>query len=278
MSEKPLKDLLEFSIINLDKPTGPTSFWTSQFVKKALNLKKTAHFGTLDPQVTGVLPIALNRACKLNEVFMHRNKTYVGIMRLHEDISDEDLEAAITKHTGNIIQLPPKRSRVKRADRQRTIHSFTIIEREGLDVLFQSEVQAGTYIRKLCHDIGLEIGGAHMLELRRTQAGFFDETKNLVTLYDLEAAVKALEGGSETELRKILQPVEPILKELLQTAQINPESKPGLLNGKPLFQKDLQTTAPEEEIFALFDGDQFIGTYQKVQEGEIIARPLFVLN
>ena len=278
MEEQPLSELLQFSIINLDKPTGPTSFWTSQKVKSFLSLKKTAHFGTLDPMVTGVLPVALNRACKLNEVFMHRNKTYVGILRLHEDVSDQQLNEAIQKHLGEITQLPPKRSRVKRANRQRTIHTFKILERQNKDVLFESEVQAGTYIRKLCHDIGLDIGGAHMLELRRTQAGFFDETKNLVTLYDLEKATQELEKGDETQLRKILQPVEPIIKSLLETAQITPDAKPSLLNGKPLHEKDLQTKEPKENTFALFHEEQFIGIYQKTEDKEILARPTFVFN
>ena len=86
---KTIQELLEFGIINIDKPAGPTSFDVGQFVKKRLNLKKTAHFGTLDPMVTGVLPIALNRACRLNEFLMHRDKEYVGIMRLHSDVDEE---------------------------------------------------------------------------------------------------------------------------------------------------------------------------------------------
>ena len=69
------------------------------------------------------------------------------------------------------MQLPQVRSRVKRAFREREIKKFEILEREGKDVLFIEEVQAGTYIRKLCDDIGKNIGGAHMLELRRIKAG-----------------------------------------------------------------------------------------------------------
>ncbi len=67
--EKTLKELLEFGIININKPSGPTSFDISDFVRKKLGLRKTSHFGTLDPKVTGVLPIALNRACKLTGFF-----------------------------------------------------------------------------------------------------------------------------------------------------------------------------------------------------------------
>ena len=86
---KSTAELLKFSIINIDKPSGPTSFQVSQFLKNALNITKTSHLGTLDPMVSGVLPIGLNRACRLNEYLMHRDKTYVGIMRLHREIEKE---------------------------------------------------------------------------------------------------------------------------------------------------------------------------------------------
>lgn len=76
---KSVKELLNFSILNIDKPSGPTSFQVSDFVRKELGLKKTSHFGTLDPKVTGVLPIALGRACKLTGFFIGHNKEYTGI-------------------------------------------------------------------------------------------------------------------------------------------------------------------------------------------------------
>ena len=134
-SQKTTKELLQFSIINIDKPTGPTSFSISKFVKDSLRLSKTSHLGTLDPQVTGVLPVALSRACRLNEYLMHRDKTYVGIMRLHEDISDEKLEKEIKSFIGKITQLPPKKSKVKREERIREVKKFEILEREGKEVL-----------------------------------------------------------------------------------------------------------------------------------------------
>ena len=90
--QKTIKELLEFSIINVDKPSGPTSFQIDEKIKKWLNLRKTSHFGTLDPKVTGVLPVALNRACKLSDYFMHKDKTYVGVMHLHEKIAKDRSE------------------------------------------------------------------------------------------------------------------------------------------------------------------------------------------
>ena len=93
--EKSITELLEFGIINIDKPSGPTSFDTSDFVRGKLGLRKTSHFGTLDPKVTGVLPIALNRACKLTGFFLGENKEYMGIMKIHEDISLDKIKKMI---------------------------------------------------------------------------------------------------------------------------------------------------------------------------------------
>src|SRR3989344_2872593 len=109
--EKNIMELLEFSILNIDKPSGPTSFDISDFVRKTLKdggIRKTSHFGTLDPKVTGVLPMALNRACKLTGFFLGEEKEYVGIMRIHEKISIEKLEEMIKKKfIGVIKQTPP---------------------------------------------------------------------------------------------------------------------------------------------------------------------------
>lgn len=277
-AEKPISELLEFGIINIDKPTGPTSFSVSQFVKKALNLKKTSHLGTLDPMVTGVLPVALNRACRLNDYLMHRDKTYAGIMRLHAEVDDKTLNAEINNFIGKITQLPPVRSRVKRAERVREIKNFEVLERDGKDVLFMSQVQAGTYIRKLCDDIGKKIGGAHMLELRRVKAGIFDE-KNSVNLYDFEKAIEEYKNGNEAELRKILIPGE-IVSKVLQAVQAKPDNLKQLLTGKPLMKNDILGSPHEikEEKFALFLKERFIGAYRKVEEKDIIARPEFVFN
>ena len=274
---KPIKDILNFAFINLDKPTGPTSFWTSQKVKELFNLKKTSHLGTLDPQVTGVLPIALNRACKLNDIFMHRDKTYVGIMRLHEEVPETKLKEVITGFIGKINQLPPVKSRVKRQLREREVKTFKILEINKKDVLFETQVQAGTYIRKLCHDIGEQLGvGANMLELRRTQAGLFTE-KDLITLDELEAATSELKKGNEEPLRKILIPAEEALKELLQEVQIKSDNLKQLLTGKPLMKSDITGNLPEE-TFAGFIKDKFIAIYEPTNEKDIIAKPLFVYN
>ncbi|MEK6889260.1 MAG: RNA-guided pseudouridylation complex pseudouridine synthase subunit Cbf5 [Nanoarchaeota archaeon] len=275
---KSTENLLKFSIINIDKPTGPTSFSVSHYLMKELKLNKTSHAGTLDPQVTGVLPIMLGRACKLSDYFMHKNKTYVGIMRIHEEIDEKELKQVIEEFIGKIMQLPPKKSRVKREIREREIVSFNILEKDGKDILFETEVQAGTYIRKLIHDIGEKIGGAHMLELRRTKAGIFDESK-IYNLYEFDSALQEYKEGNDKALRDMLVPAE-IVSTLLPVIQLKKESNlKQVLTGKPLMEIDINEKGIQKiEKFCLFLEERFLGIYKSVKEGDIIARAEFVCN
>jgi len=276
-NKKSIEELLEFSIINVDKPSGPTSFGVDVIVKKALNLNKTSHFGTLDPMVTGVLPIALNRACKLMPYFIGKNKTYIGIMRLHKEIPKETLEKEIKNFLGTITQLPPIKSRVKRQPRQRTIHTFKILEIDKKDVLFETEVQAGTYIRKLIHDLGEKISGAHMLELRRTQASIFKEP--CVKITEVLDAVEEYKKGNEQLLRKILIPGE-IISTTLPEVQARKEYVKKLQHGKNLVKEHLKKmqTFKKGERISIFENETFIGVYLIINEQDTLAKPLYVLQ
>ena len=277
--KKSVRELLEFGIINIDKPSGPTSFDVSDFVRKTLGLRKTSHFGTLDPKVTGVLPIALNRACKLTGFFLGEDKEYVGIMRIHEPVSDEELQKAIKNFTGKIKQLPPVRSRVKRQEREREVKNFEILEKDGQDILFKAEVQGGTYIRKLIHDLGIALGvGAHMLELRRIRAGIYMEEKS-VDLYELEKAVKEYEKNNEDSLKNIILPGE-VISQIYPVVQITEDSAPRILRGQPIYEKNLaeKYNFNVDGKISVFSGDKFIGVFRIVNEGEVFARPEFVLQ
>ena len=280
MKSKPIKELLEFGIINIDKSSGPTSFNVSNFVKRKLGLRKTSHFGTLDPKVTGVLPVSLNRACKLMGYFLGEDKEYVGIMRIHEEVPLKIIEEKIKeKFMGVIIQKPPVKSRVKRQERPRTIHKFDLIEQDGKDILFHTEVEGGTYIRKLIDDLGKELGvGAHMLELRRVRAGIFKED-SIVSLYDFEKAVDEYKKGNDKLLKKIIIPGE-IISKLHPTMKIKKDNLKQIFTGKPIFKKDLVKDEgwKEDETVCAFSGDKFIGMYKIFKGEEIFARPEFVMQ
>ena len=275
--DKSIEDLLEFSIINIDKPSGPTSFGTDIIVKKALNLNKASHFGTLDPMVTGVLPIALNRACKLMPFFIGKNKKYIGIMKLHSDVPLENLQKEIKNSLGKITQIPPVKSRVKRQERERTIYTFRILEVENRNVLFETEVEAGTYIRKLIHDIGEKVGGAHMLELRRTQASIFQEP--CIKIHEFLEAVNEYKEGNDKKLRKILIPGEIIYK-VLSEIQVKKQFVKKLQHGGNLMKEHLtkERKFKDGEKLSVFENETFIGSYEVINKHDTIAKPLYVLQ
>jgi len=212
--ERSTKELLNNGLVNINKPKGPTSHQVSDYVKKILEIKKAGHSGTLDPKVTGVLPVALGRATKVLKYLLMLKKEYVGIMHLHKEVSDEELLKVVGSFVGKIKQIPPVKSAVKRRLREREIYYFDILERDGKDVLFKVGCEAGTYIRKLIHDLGKKIGGAHMAELIRTKVGYFND-KNMTTLQDLSDAYYFYKNkGYEDMIRKIIKPVEYGIKHL----------------------------------------------------------------
>jgi len=212
-NKRSVEELINYGVVNIDKPRGPTSHQVSAYVQKILNLKKAGHSGTLDPHVTGVLMVALGRATRIVESLLKAGKEYVGIMHLHKDVSEEELRKIINEFIGKIKQLPPIKSSVKRQLRQRTVYYFEILEIDGKDVLFRTGVEAGTYIRKLCHDMGQKLGGAHMAELRRTKVGCFGEDK-LVSLQDLTDAFEYYKEGNDKYIRYCIQPIENAVKHL----------------------------------------------------------------
>ncbi len=206
--DRTTEELLNKGILIIDKPPGPTSHQTVDYLKKILGIKKAGHTGTLDPGVTGVLPIALNKATRITHSLLTAGKEYVCLMHLHKDINNEDLNKVLEKFKGEIEQLPPKKSAVKRRLRKRNIYSFEVLERKEKDVLIRVGCEAGTYIRKLVHDIGLQANtGAHMSELRRTKAGPFTEDRAL-TLHEVSDYYHFYKEGKNDELRKHLIPIE----------------------------------------------------------------------
>ncbi len=211
---RPVELLIENGIVNIDKPAGPTSHQVSAYVKQILGLKKAGHSGTLDPNVTGVLPVCLASATKVVHTLLTAGKEYVCLMHTHKLLSEAEIISACKEFSGKIKQLPPVKSAVKRVIREREIYYLDILEIDGKDVLFKTGTQAGTYIRKLVDDIGKKIGGAHMAELRRTKAGPFTEN-SLATLQDLSDAYHYWkEEGNDKYIRHVIQPVENGVKHL----------------------------------------------------------------
>ncbi|WP_296874415.1 RNA-guided pseudouridylation complex pseudouridine synthase subunit Cbf5 [uncultured Methanobrevibacter sp.] len=208
--EREMTDYISKGVINLDKPSGPTSHEIDSWVKRILNLEKSGHGGTLDPKVTGILPVGLNDATRAIQLLLTAPKEYVCLLTFHQDVDEDRIREVFAEFTGKIFQLPPIKSAVKRELRTRNIYYSTIYEIEGRDVLFRIGCEAGTYVRTYCHNIGEALGvGAHMAELRRTQVGSFNEKNNLVTLQDVTDAYHFWkEDGDESFLRDAIMPME----------------------------------------------------------------------
>lgn len=212
--ERSVEELLACGIINLDKPRGPTSHEVVSWVKRILRTQKAGHSGTLDPKVTGVLPVAVGKATKVLQVLLLGGKEYVGVMHFHEPVKEEDVIKVFKEFTTMIYQKPPVKSAVVRRVRRRKIYRLDLLEMEGKDVLFRASTQAGTYIRKLCHDIGLVMGvGANMAELRRTRVSNFTEGES-VYLQDVLDAYVFYEEGDEKEIRRCVLPVETAVEQV----------------------------------------------------------------
>lgn len=160
--------------------------------------------------MTGVLPIALEDATKVIQALLLSGKEYICVMRLHHTMSENKVRAVLNEFQGRIYQTPPVRSSVKRRQRTRTLYYLDFLEMRERNVLFRVGCESGTYIRKLCFDIGEVLGcGAHMQELRRTRAGPFTEGEGFVTLYDVLGHVNRWrETGNEENVRKIIYPME----------------------------------------------------------------------
>jgi len=202
--------------INLDKTSGPTSHEVAAWVKRILEVEKAGHSGTLDPKVTGILPVLLGDATRIMDVLLLAGKEYICLMHVHKPMPKKRILEVCREFMGPILQKPPLKSSVVKELRTRTIYYLDVLEIEEQHVLMRVGCEAGTYIRKLCFDIGLALGtGANMEELRRTRAGPFREDKTLVTLHQLADAVAALkEHGDESQLRQCIQPVEVALAHL----------------------------------------------------------------
>jgi H/ACA ribonucleoprotein complex subunit 4 len=214
--KRTIQEHIKLGVINLDKPVGPTSHEVAAWVKRVLEISRAGHSGTLDPKVSGILPVALENATKLTQALLPAGKEYVCIMHLHGEVPEHRLTQVLREFEGEIHQRPPIRAAVKRVLRIRRIYYIELLERDGRDVLMRVGCEAGTYIRKLFFDVGEALGcGAHMAELRRTRAGPFSEDETLVRLHDLaDAYAFWREEGAEEHLRKVIMPVEAAVRHL----------------------------------------------------------------
>jgi tRNA pseudouridine55 synthase len=233
-AERDPAELLSFGVVNLDKPPGPSAHQVAAWVRDVAGVERAAHAGTLDPKVTGCLPVLTGDATRLAQVFDDARKGYVAVLELHGP-KPTDFEAILAEFEGPIYQKPPRKSAVARRLRTRTIYRLEALETEERRALLDVDCESGTYVRKLCHDLGLALGtGANMGDLRRRCTGTFDDT-DLVTMHDLADAVAFWEEDADPDLlREVVQPAERAL-EGLPRITVAPSAAAEIANGAPVY-------------------------------------------
>jgi H/ACA ribonucleoprotein complex subunit 4 len=278
--EKRVEDLLDFGVVVIDKPKGPTSHQISAWVRDILHINKTGHAGTLDPKVTGVLPIGLNKATKIINLLHLLPKEYIGVMRLHGDVPLDKLKNVMKEFVGEIYQVPPLRSAVARRLRKRRVYSLEILDIEERDVLFRAKVESGVYIRSLCNDMGEALCvGAHMEDLRRISTGHFRE-EDAHTLQDLlDAYIFWKEDGDEEYIRNIIRPGEDIVS-FLPKIVVRDSAVDALAHGAPLYKPgviEMDKFEKGDYVAVYTQKNELISVSQALLEEDIIAVPFRVI-
>lgn len=282
-------------ILPLWKERGLTSHDCVSQLRKILKYKKIGHAGTLDPGVEGVLPICIGQATKLSEYLMEAGKTYEAVVSIgrstttedaegetveqdltHKQISREQLLQALSKLTGEIVQIPPMYSAVKvngvrlyeyarkgmvveRPSRKVTIYELQLLDNreiyEGHEITFPIRVKCskGTYIRTLAVQIGELLGyPSHMASLVRTASGNFTQT-DCVTFCDVE---KAVEEGT---VDKLLLPMERALASY-PFIEVDASNEKQICNGQIL---KLHSLLKQNEKIVFVRNGKLVAVYKK---------------
>ena len=269
--QRSLPELLRFGVVNLDKPPGPSAHQVAAWVRdladdavgdlgtaagdvgdgRAGRITEAAHAGTLDPKVTGCLPVLTGEATRLAQAFLEGGKEYVAVLELHRP-APADLERIVASFEAPLYQKPPRKSAVARRLRVREVYELEVLETRERRALLRIRCESGTYIRKLCHDLGLALGtGAHMGDLRRTATTPFDDA-SLVTLHDLVDALEWAKEGHTEQLRTVVQPAERAISHL-PTVTIAESAAREVANGAPVYAPGV--ISADEEIYAALDAD-----------------------
>jgi H/ACA ribonucleoprotein complex subunit 4 len=206
--------------------------------------------------VTGVLPITLEESRKIVQALLYSGKEYVCLMKLHGNVAEQRVKEVLSEFEDTIYQRPPLRASVKRQLRTRRIYYMEFLEMDGRNVLFKVGCEGGTYIRKLCFDMGEVLGcGAHMQELRRTRAGPFIENGDIVTLHDVAYwFMEWQKQKDEKILRKIIQPMEKALA-LIPKIYVRDSAVDAICHGASLTAPgvlSLETGISKDSMVAIF--------------------------
>ena len=288
------RDLVD-GVLLIDKPVGLSSNDALIKAKRIVNAKKAGHTGTLDPFATGLLPLCFGEATKFSQDLLEADKTYLATVHLgittttgdtegevletrDVDVTTEQIEAALARFRGPILQVPPMYSALKRDGkalyeyaregvtlereaRPVTIHELEMVAIAAPFLTIRVKCSKGTYVRVLGEDIGAHLGcGAHLSALRRVQVGELT-TANMVTLEELQAHANPL---------SLLAPVDALLS-TFPRVDLTPELEKRFLNGQRLaLGKEPVPVPAEQGRVRVYAGGRLLGT-AILQEYAILA-------
>ena len=288
-------------IILLDKAKGESSNYALQRIKRLFHAKKAGHTGSLDPLATGVLPLCLGEATKISQFLLDSDKRYLAKVKLGErtdsgdsegvvidvqrriDVDYDALVQTLTKFEGEIKQLPPMYSAlkhhgvplyklarkgisIKRKVRAVTIHKIGLMNFDNNIAEIDVTCSKGTYIRTLADDLGQELGcGAHVIELRRLQAGVFsiDQCRGSNELEKIK------ESFGLSGLDKVIVPMERAVEKLPEVVLAS-ETARDIRNGQAVSFHEL----PKSGLVRLYEKENFIGIGIVNAEGEVAPKRL----
>jgi tRNA pseudouridine55 synthase len=291
---KKARELVD-GVLLLDKPVGLSSNDALIKAKRVLNAKKAGHTGTLDPFATGLLPLCFGEATKFSQDLLEADKTYeatvhLGIMTTtgdtegeviesrEVDVTLEQIEAALARFRGPILQVPPMYSALKRDGkalyeyaregitlereaRPVTIHGLDFVGYEAPMLKIRVTCSKGTYVRVLGEDIGAALGcGAHLNALRRIGVGAL-EAGHMITLQELQA---------HPEPRSLLAPVDALLSSF-PAVELTAELAKRFLNGQRLALGKEAVAVPQEQgRVRVYAAGKLLGT-AILQEYSVLA-------
>ncbi|MFB6145364.1 MAG: RNA-guided pseudouridylation complex pseudouridine synthase subunit Cbf5 [Candidatus Nanohaloarchaea archaeon] len=214
--KREIDDLLKKGLLIVDKPFGPKSKQVSTWIKEELNLAKAGHFGTLDPNATGVLPVGVNSGTRISKALSKTRKEYVFEAKLEDMPEEEEIaRRKLKEFEGTNKQTPPEKSAVKKEEREREVYSIELLETDADRVLGTVECESGFYVRVLIDQLGEKLDTeAEMIELRRTKQGDIteEETDKLQDIVDAYHFYH--ENDNEEQLRDVLHPIERAVNHL----------------------------------------------------------------
>jgi tRNA pseudouridine55 synthase len=292
-------------IVILDKAIGISSNRALQEVKRIYDAQKAGHTGSLDPLATGVLPLCLGEATKVSQFLLDSDKKYRARLKLgvrtdsadsegseierctEFQLSEQEIESALQQFKGEIEQVPPMHSALKvngvplykmarkgetiaREARRITIYSIELTAFEGDELELEIACSKGTYIRTIADDLGQALGcGAHIIALRRTQAGAFTEADCVTT----QALLQERESDGMSAIDEHLIPMDAAIADLPEV--ILPSITASFIkNGQPVLVRHL----PEDGLVRLYEEEQFIGIGCIDDDGKVAPRRLIVAH